>query len=191
MLLKRERLPPGQSEVDELPVLHAGGVPDISKEKWSLRVYGEVENPVKYSYADLLKLPKTEIVVDIHCVTKWSKLGTRWGGVKFTELFKVVKPTSRAYFAVFKSEGGWSTSLPVRDIEDEDVIIAYEYEGRDLELVHGGPVRMVVPKKYFYKSAKWLREIKFAENDELGFWERSGYSDTADPWTEDRFALSS
>ncbi|MFQ6134929.1 MAG: molybdopterin-dependent oxidoreductase [Nitrososphaerales archaeon] len=185
--MKRVRLPPGQYTVDKLPVLHAGGVPAISNETWSLEVYGEVENSVRYSYGDLLKLPKTEIVTDIHCITKWSKLGARWGGVRSTDIFKVVKPTSRAHFAVFESEGDWSTSLPVKDLEDEDALIACEYEGRDLEIIHGGPVRTVVPKKYFYKSAKWLRGIKLTEHDELGFWERRGYSNTADPWTGDRF----
>lgn len=169
-------------------MLHAGGVPDISKAKWSLEVYGEVENPVRYSYGDLLMLPKSEVVGDVHCVTGWSKLGARWGGVRFTDLFKAVKPTSKARFAVFECEGGWSTSLPVGDLVDEDAIIAYEYDGRDLEVIHGGPVRTVISKKYFYKSAKWLRGIRFAEEDELGFWEKRGYSNTADPWSEDRYA---
>jgi DMSO/TMAO reductase YedYZ molybdopterin-dependent catalytic subunit len=186
--LKPTRLPPGQYEVDELPVLHAGGVPHISKEIWSLEVDGKVKNHVKYKFEDLLKLPKTNIEVDIHCVTSWSMFRVKWGGVSFIDMFKIVKPTPKARFVIFGCEEGWTTSLPLKDLEDKDALIAYELEAEDLDILHGGPVRTVVPKKYFYKSAKWLKKMKFTEYDELGFWETRGYSNTADPWIEDRYA---
>jgi len=188
-LLSNKTLPPGQHETKQFPILHAGEVPRIPKEHWSLKVYGLVENPTEYSYEHLLNMPKTEIVADIHCVTGWSKFETNWLGVKLTDVFKDVKFLSNAKFLVFESEGGWTTSLPI-EVIDERSIVAYRYDGKEIESAHGGPVRTVIPSKYFYKSAKWIKRIKFIERDEIGFWEMRGYSNTADPLKDDRYSSS-
>lgn len=188
MLIKKI-LPPGQHETKQFPILHAGEVPIISKRDWSLDANGLVQNPTEYNYEGLLNMPMTEIVADIHCVTGWSKFETRWLGVKLADIFKNVRPLSNANFVVFESEGDWSTSLPIEEL-NENSIVAYRYDGKEIESVHGGPVRTVIPSKYFYKSAKWIKRIRFTEQDELGFWERRGYSNTADPLTNDRYSSS-
>ena len=184
----KKKLPPGQIVTSGWPVLHAGTVPDVSKESWELKVHGEVENPITLTYADLLQMKRTVQTNDIHCVTTWSKFDMRWEGVRFKDLMEVVRPTDRANYAVFECEQGFTTSLPMEVVMDDDVLVAFRSQDRDLESVHGGPVRMLVPKRYFYKSAKWLRGIKLVERDEPGFWEIRGYSNTADPWNEERYA---
>jgi len=183
-----ERIPPGQVTTRGWPVLHAGTVPSISKQTWDLKVHGEVENPLKLTYDDLLKLKRTVQNNDIHCVTTWSKLDMEWEGVRFKDLMEIARPTERARFAVFECEQGFTTNLPLDPLLDNDVMVAFRVDGKDLETVHGGPVRMLVPKRYFYKSAKWLRGIKLVEHDEPGFWEVRGYSNTANPWKEERYA---
>jgi len=185
---RTKRVPPGQVVSNGWPILHAGTVPEVTKATWDLRVYGEVERPINLTYDDLLQLVRTVQTNDIHCVTTWSKLNMQWEGVRFKDLMEVVKPTERAHYAVFECEQGFTTSLPMEVLLDDDVLLAFRAEGRDLENVHGGPVRMLVPKRYFYKSAKWLRGIKLVEKDEPGFWEIRGYSNTADPWNEERYA---
>lgn len=182
-------MPPGQVVTTKFPVLHAGSVPNLSRDTWSLTVHGEVRSPATFTYEQFLQLPKTTLTCDIHCVTSWSKLDTCWEGVKFKDLMAIVQPIARANFGVFECEQGFTTSLPMNDLMDEDVLLAYRYDGRDLELEHGGPVRALVPKKYFYKSAKWVRGIKLVEEDEPGFWEVRGYSNTADPWLNDRYSI--
>jgi DMSO/TMAO reductase YedYZ molybdopterin-dependent catalytic subunit len=184
----KSKVPPGQVVTKGWPVLHAGTVPPISKETWDLGVHGEVENPLKLRYEDLLKLRRTVQKNDIHCVTTWSRLDMEWEGVQFKDLMEMAKPTERAHFAVFECEQGFTTSLPLDALYDNDVLVAFRADGKDLETVHGGPVRMLVPKRYFYKSAKWLRGIKLVEHDEPGFWEIRGYSNTANPWNEERYA---
>lgn len=186
--MSKQRLPPGQHLTEKFPVLHAGRVPNITRDTWSLEIYGEVEHAVTFNYHEFTALKSTRIIADIHCVTTWSKFDTIWEGVRFKDLAELVRPTARARFVKFECEGGWTTSLPLSDLMDEDVLLAYRYDDRDLSIEHGGPVRGLVPKKYFYKSAKWIRKLKFMEKDELGFWERSGYSNTADPWLEDRYS---
>ena len=188
-LLNKKILPPGQHETKQFPILHAGEVPRISRENWSLNVSGLVANPTEYSYEHLLNMPKTEIVADIHCVTGWSKLETKWSGVKLTDILKDVRPLSNVKFVIFESEGDWSTSLPI-EVLDDISILAYLYDGKEIESAHGGPVRTVIPSKYFYKSAKWIKRIKFIERDEIGFWEMRGYSNTADPLKDDRYSSS-
>ncbi len=184
----RSRVPPGQVVTQGYPILHAGSVPGLSKENWSIRIYGEVEIELNYNYEELLKLKHSIQTNDIHCVTSWSKLDTLWEGIKFTDLMALAKPTEKAHFAVFECEQGFTTNLSLQIVMDDDVLLAFKFGGKDLEAVHGGPVRMLVPKRYFYKSAKWVRGIRITENDEPGFWELRGYSNTADPWNEERYA---
>jgi DMSO/TMAO reductase YedYZ molybdopterin-dependent catalytic subunit len=183
------RLPPGQVITKGWPVLHAGTIPsNLTKSNWSLTIHGEVRNPIRLTYEDLLKLPRKVIKCDIHCVTSWSRLDTLWEGVSFKDLMDLSLPTEKAKFAIFECEQGFTTNLPLSVLYDDDVLVAYRADGKDLELEHGGPVRMLVPKRYFYKSAKWLRGIKLTEEDEPGFWEVRGYSNSADPWKEERYA---
>lgn len=184
----RSRVPPGQVVTQGYPVLQAGSVPNLSKENWNLKIYGEVENELNFNYEDLLNLNRTIQTNDIHCVTSWSKLDTVWEGIKFSDLMALAKPTEKAHFAVFECEQGFSTNLPLEVVMDDDVMLVFKFGGKDLEVVHGGPVRMLVPKRYFYKSAKWVRAIKITEHDEPGFWEIRGYSNTADPWNQERYA---
>ncbi len=184
----RSRVPPGQVVTQGYPILHAGSVPNLSKENWSIRIYGEVVNELNFDYEKLLQLRHTIQTNDIHCVTSWSKLDTIWEGIKFTDLMALAKPTEKAHFAVFESEQGFTTNLPLQIVMEDDVLLAFKFGGKDLEVVHGGPVRMLVPKRYFYKSAKWVRGIRITEQDEPGFWEVRGYSNTADPWKEERYA---
>lgn len=168
--------------------MHAGSVPLVSKEFWRLRVHGEVENELNLSYRQILELKKTEQTCDIHCVTSWSKFDVKWQGVRFRDLMELAKPSLKARFAIFECEHGFTTNLPLEVLYDDDVMIAYRTQGMDLPPEHGGPVRMLVPKKYFYKSAKWLKGIKLTELDEPGFWEIRGYSNSADPWKQERYA---
>lgn len=170
-------------------MLNAGSVPEIRKEDWSLKVHGEVSNPISLSYNNLLAIDHTIQTCDIHCVTSWSKLDTIWEGIKFKDLMKIAKPTEKAKFVVFECEQGFTTNVPFEIADDDDVLVAFKFGGRDLPAEHGGPVRMLVPKRYFYKSAKWLRGIKISEFDEPGFWEIRGYSNSADPWKQERYAF--
>ena len=182
------RIPPGQVVTRGWPVLHAGSVPiGLTAQNWSLTVSGEVEVPSTLSFADLLGLPQAEVTADIHCVTSWTKLGTRWRGVPFTALAERVRPTARARVVVMQCEQGFTTSLPREALEDDGVLLAHSFDGQPLPAEHGGPVRLLVPKRYFYKSAKWLRGLRFVEADEPGFWEVRGYSNVADPWMETRY----
>jgi len=150
-------------------------------------VEGLVENPVHLSYDEFLRLPKVERVSDFHCVTGWSRLDNRWRGVAFKTIADLVKPLKEARYVTVVCEGDYSTSLLIEELLEPDVLFAYGFEGKPLEPVHGGPLRLVVPKKYAYKSAKWVRKLRFMKDQELGYWEKRGYSNTADPWKEDRY----
>ncbi len=183
-----ERLPPNQHLTDDFPILHFGKVPEFDRKKWDFRVEGLVEEPVRLGYDELLSLEKSVVVSDFHCVTGWSKFDLEWEGVSFIHLAELVEPKRNARFATIEAEGGYTTSLPLIDLMEPDVIFAYNLEGKPLEPVHGGPLRLVVPKKYAYKSAKWVRRIVFTEEQELGFWEQRGYSNGADPWKEERYS---
>jgi len=184
----RPPVPPGQVVTHGWPILHAGSVPyDLTTANWTLFVHGEVAQPQTLSFAQLLELPQRDEIVDIHCVTSWTKLGTHWRGVPFTEIVQRVEPDPAARFVVMECEQGFTTSLPLAALTDEDVLLVHTYDGQPLAPEHGGPVRMLVPKRYFYKSAKWLRGLKFVTDDEPGFWEVRGYSNIADPWRETRY----
>ncbi len=184
----KNRLPPGQILTTGWPVLHAGTVPFMMEDSWSLKVHGEVKNELTLSYAQLLDLKKTEQVCDIHCVTSWSKFDVKWEGVRFRDLMEQAQPTEKAHFAIFECAQGFTTNLPLDALYDDDVLVAYRAQGADLPAEHGGPVRMLVPKRYFYKSAKWLMGIRLTEFDVPGFWEIRGYSNSADPWKQERYA---
>jgi len=184
------KLPPGQSEVQALQVLHVGAVPGIRLDDWSFEVDGEVENPVTLDWNQFTQLPKTISVSEFDCVTGWTKLENRWEGVRFGEIVKLARPTVKAKYATIECYGNpvYTTSLPLEDLLRDDVLFAYGLDGKQLAPEYGGPLRLVVPQKYAYKSAKWVRRVRFTETQELGYWESRGYSNTADPSTNDRYA---
>jgi len=184
----RERIPPGQVVTTKLPVLHYGAVPSVDIANWDFQVFGLVREPLRFTYNDILAMPRERVVADVHCVTGWSKLDTEWEGVKFREFMRGVQPLPEARFVEVRAEAGFTTSLPLEVLMDDDVIMAYIYDGAPLTPEHGAPLRLVVPKKYFWKSAKWIRGFEFMAHDRLGFWERNGYNNHADPWLEERYA---
>jgi DMSO/TMAO reductase YedYZ molybdopterin-dependent catalytic subunit len=182
------RLPPGQHVTSGFPVLDLGIRPDISLEKWRLDVSGLVENPKTFTWEEFNALPRFEEVSDFHCVTTWSKFDCHWRGVAFFTLVDVVKQKSETKHILFTSYDGYSTSVRLEDCMDDDVLIATQFDGQPIPREHGGPARVIIPKLYAWKGAKFVRSIEFASEDLLGFWELRGYSNTADPWTEDRFS---
>jgi DMSO/TMAO reductase YedYZ molybdopterin-dependent catalytic subunit len=183
------RLPPGQYLTDKWPVLHAGAVPDTDLATWDFRVFGEVESPVTLTWDDLDALPKTENVQDIHCVTRWSRFDARFSGVHWREVAKLVRPKRSARFVVAHAEQGFTSNVPLEFLEDEFALLATQADGEPLTPEHGWPLRLVIPGKYFWKSAKWLRAIELRATDEPGFWERYGYHNDADPWREERYGF--
>jgi DMSO/TMAO reductase YedYZ molybdopterin-dependent catalytic subunit len=183
----RNRLPPGQHEVKNWPVLDLGIQPDIPLDKWSLNIEGWVEKPVLLEWPEFMALPQVEKVNDFHCVTTWSRYDNHWKGVEFKTICDLVKPKSKVTHVYFTGYDGYSTNLPF-DFALDDALLVHHWEGKTLEREHGGPVRVVVSKVYAWKGAKWVKDIVFLPHDRLGFWEVRGYSNTADPWTEDRFA---
>lgn len=184
----KERVPPGQHLVPNFPVLHYGGVPRFDPARWDLRVYGLVADPLTLTWAEFQKLPTQRQVCDIHCVTTWSKLDTVWEGVPFKHIAELAQPKPEARFVIARCEHNFTTSLPLEVMLADDVLLATRYADQPLTAEHGGPLRTLVPSKYFWKSAKWLRALEFVVEDELGFWERAGYNNTADPWKEERYA---
>jgi DMSO/TMAO reductase YedYZ molybdopterin-dependent catalytic subunit len=183
------RLPPGQSLTQKFPVLHYGPTPryrDLSQ--WDLRVFGLVKEEKTFSLEDILAMPKTQVTVDIHCVTRWSKFDTPWEGVLFCDFLKYVELEPEAKYVIAHCEYGFAANLPLEVMLNDDVLLAYHYDGRPLEPDHGYPLRTLVPKKYFWKSAKWLRDLEFRADDKPGFWEQAGYHNEADPWLEQRFS---
>jgi DMSO/TMAO reductase YedYZ molybdopterin-dependent catalytic subunit len=183
------RLPPGQYLTEKWPVLHAGSVPDTDLAAWDLRVFGEVENPITLSWDELNALPKAENVQDIHCVTRWSRFDARFGGVHWRELAKLVRPKPSARFVVAHAEQSFTSNVPLEFLDDDNALLATEADGEPLTPEHGWPLRLVIPGKYFWKSAKWLRAIELRATDEPGFWERYGYHNDADPWREERYGF--
>jgi DMSO/TMAO reductase YedYZ molybdopterin-dependent catalytic subunit len=184
----RNRLPPGQREVKNWPVLDLGVQPDVKPENWRLQVLGLVENPVALTLPQFLALPQVESVSDIHCVTAWSRFDNRWRGVASRTLLEMVKPKPAARHIVFHSYDGYTTNVRLEMFADDDVLLAHSWEGKPLACEHGGPVRVVIPKWYFWKSAKWVTRIVFHAADHPGFWETRGYHNEADPWKEERYS---
>jgi DMSO/TMAO reductase YedYZ molybdopterin-dependent catalytic subunit len=184
----RSNIPSGQHEITQLQVLHVGGIPKFDLATWTYEVFGLVNKPFVLTWPEFRNLPEIETLSDFHCVTGWSRLDNRWGGVQFKKIYETAEPNDNAHYATIICDGGYTTSLPLQELLDNDVLFAYKLDGRELEPRFGGPLRIVVPKKYAYKSAKWVRKVKFTEQQELGYWELRGYSNTADPWTEDRYS---
>lgn len=183
-----ERVPPGQFLTEKFPVLHYGSVPVYANlDKWDFRVFGLIEEPLRLTWQELMRLPKQFQTVDLHCVTRWSKLDTSWTGVPWREFVKLVKIKPEATHVMAHSENGFTANLGLEVLDDDDTMLAYEYDGQPLTPEHGYPLRLLVPKKYFWKSAKWLRGIEFMAGDKPGFWERNGYHMDGDPWREERF----
>src|SRR5437016_1973088 len=183
------RLPPGQYITEKWPVLHAGDVPAIDVATWSLRIFGLVEEEVTLDYDQLRALPATDLTTDIHCVTRWSRFDAGFRGVHWRELAKLVRPKPAARFVVAHAEEGFTTNLPLAALEADDALIAWEADGEQLTPDHGWPLRLVVPSRYFWKSAKWLRGLELRPNDRPGFWERYGYHNDADYWKEQRYGF--
>jgi DMSO/TMAO reductase YedYZ molybdopterin-dependent catalytic subunit len=183
------RLPPGQYFTEKWPVLHAGEVPDVDAGAWTLEIGGEVEQPLSLGFDALKELPATEVTTDIHCVTRWSRFDARFKGVHWRELARLCEPKPTANFAIAHAEAGFTANVPLAALEDPNALIAYEADGEPLTPEHGGPVRLVIPTKYFWKSAKWLTGIELSSIDKPGFWERYGYHNNADFWQEERYGF--
>lgn len=184
----RPRLPPGQFAVEKIRDM--GGTPGTATiENWSLRIHGEVEKPVVLSYQELLTLDQVHITCDIHCVTGWTLLDSEWSGVRLTTIMDIVRPRRNGGFIIFEAAHGYASNLPISATLKKNVILAHSFFAEKLTQKHGAPVRVVIPDRYFYKSAKWLEGIKVSSRDESGFWERLGYSDSADPWKEERHQI--
>ena len=183
------RLPPGQYLTEKWPVLHAGTVPRTDLSAWDFRIFGEVEEPLTLTYDELQALPQTEITIDIHCVTRWSRFDTSFKGVHWRELAKLVRPKPSARFVLAHAEQGFTSNVPLAALEDDDALVAWEADGEPLEPDHGWPLRLVVQSRYFWKSAKWLRGLELLSADKPGFWERYGYHNEADYWQEERYSF--
>lgn len=181
------RLPPGQREVKNWPVLDLGIQPDVSARTWRLEVTGLVENPISWGWAEFAKATQQDFVSDIHCVTAWSRFDNRWKGVATRILLDIVRPKPEAKFVVQHAYDGYTTNVPLSYFADDDVLLAHEWEGKPITREHGGPVRLVLPKLYFWKSTKWLSKLEFVTADKAGFWEVRGYHMRGDPWTEERY----
>ena len=183
------RLPPGQYFTEKWPVLLAGEVPDVDIATWTLELSGEVEQPTTLSFDQLLELPATEVTSDIHCVTRWSRFDAKFKGVHWRELANLCHPKPSAHFVVAHAEHGFTANVPLEALEDENALIVYEADGAPLTPDHGYPVRLFIPTKYFWKSAKWLTGIELSSVDKPGFWERYGYNNNADFWQEQRYSF--
>lgn len=182
------RLPPGQVLTEKWPVLHYGSVPTVDLAHWDLQVDGLVEQPQRWTWTQFEQLPRVQVRSDIHCVTRWSRYDNLWEGVSMRELLSGagVKPECR--FAIVHAEQGFTTNLPIAELLHDDVLLADRHSGQPLTPEHGWPLRLVVPRRYFWKSAKWVRRIELVGRDAPGFWERNGYHNDADPWREERFS---
>jgi DMSO/TMAO reductase YedYZ molybdopterin-dependent catalytic subunit len=183
------RLPPGQYLTEKWPVLHAGSVPHTDLATWDFKVWGEVDEPLTLTWDELAALPTVEVTQDIHCVTRWSRFDAGFTGVHWRTLAEVCRPKPTANFAIAHAEHGFTANVPLAALEDEHALVAYDADGEPLTPEHGWPVRLVVPSKYFWKSAKWLTGIELSSIDKPGFWERYGYHNDADFWQEQRYGF--
>ncbi len=181
------RLPPGQYLTERFPVLHVGDVPSYAPGEWNLTITGLVDRPFTIGLDELQTMPSVELTVDIHCVTKWSKFDTHWTGVRVRDLLERAGVKPEATHVLEHAEYGYTTNLPLADITTDEAIVAYAFGGEPIEEIHGGPVRIVVPHLYFWKSAKWVRTLELKDADQAGFWERNGYHMYGDPFREQRF----
>ncbi len=185
---KKDRIPPGQYvETDHWPVLHDGTVPDVDLKDWRFRIFGLVEKEVELSYEEFMELPRVEVLSDIHCVTGWSVLDNIWEGIPSVALRDIVSIKDDARFVMIHAEGNFTTNIPIDDFFQEDVLFAYKRNGSYLSREHGFPLRLIVPRLYFWKSAKWVRGVEFMKQDRPGYWEMRGYHMHGDPWLEERY----
>lgn len=182
-----DRLPPGQRLVETWPILDLGVQPDIAKDEWAFTIDGLVENPTRWTWDDFLAQPQVSVQSDIHCVTGWSRYDNTWTGVHVAHLLDMCRPEKEAMHCLIYAFDGYTTNIRLDRLSDSDVLLAHSWEGEYLTKEHGGPVRAVVPKWYFWKSAKWIRRIEFIAADETGFWEDRGYHNEGDPWKEQRY----
>ncbi len=183
-----KRIPPGQYLTSEFPVLSAGPTPAVDLARWTFTIEGLVNQPVSWSWDEFMKLPSQDFVVDISCVTKWTHLDMKWHGVSVDTLLEHVELDRRAAFVLAYSYGGYTTNLPLADFFNGQAFIAYRYDDKPLAPEHGGPARLVVPRLYFWKSAKWVAGLRFLEKETRGFWEKAGYNNHGDPWKEERYS---
>ena len=187
--LRDRRVPPGQSRTRKWPVLDASGPPEIEIERWRFRIGGLVESRLEWNWEEFQVLPRVKVFADFHCVTRWSRLGNVWEGVPTRELVRLAggaKPEAR-YALVAGYDSGWTTNMPLDDFLAEDALVAILHDGEPIPPEHGGPARLVIPRLYAWKSAKWVAAVELLERDIAGFWERNGYHMRGDPWTEERF----
>jgi DMSO/TMAO reductase YedYZ molybdopterin-dependent catalytic subunit len=182
------RIPPGQYITRDFPVLSAGPTPHTPLERWTFTIEGLVKQPISWTWQEFMALPAREWTVDISCVTKWTKLDMHWRGVSVDTLLEGVELDEKAAFVIAYCDGGYTTNLPLPDLLNGQGFVAYEYDGAPLVPEHGGPARLVVPARYFWKSAKWIRGLRLQENDEPGFWESFGYHNRGDQWREERYS---
>lgn len=183
------RLPPGQSRTRKWPVLDAGGPPRIDLARWRFKIAGLVAEPMEWTWEEFQSLPRTRVFADFHCVTRWSRLGNLWEGVATRELVERAggARTEARYALIHAYDSGWTTNMPLEDFLAEDALVALTHDGEPLSLEHGGPARLIVPRLYAWKSAKWIRRVELLESDRAGFWEMNGYHMRGDPWEEERF----
>jgi DMSO/TMAO reductase YedYZ molybdopterin-dependent catalytic subunit len=184
---RANRVPPGQILTEKFPVLHHGEVPKIDVSKWTFRIWGLVEKERKLSYEEFLSLPRVTVLSDVHCVTGWSKLDNTWEGVSTQVVKGLVKILSEAKFVIVHCHSGFTTNLTLDDFFESDVLFAVKHSGEPLTPEHGFPLRLVVPRLYFWKSAKWVEGLEFTAKDRRGFWESRGYHNHGDPWKEERY----
>jgi DMSO/TMAO reductase YedYZ molybdopterin-dependent catalytic subunit len=187
-MLRQNRIPPGQRETNKWPVLHYGSVPNIDITKWKFRIFGLVDKEVELSYSEFNALPPVKVYSDIHCVTRWSKLDNLWEGVGTSTLRDLTNIDPQAGFAIIHAAGNFTTNLSLDDFFQPDVLLALRYNSEALTPEHGYPVRLVVPRLYFWKSAKWVTGVEFTTEDRPGFWESNGYHYHGDPWKEERYS---
>lgn len=187
---REKRIPPGQSRTRKWPVLHYGSVPSVDLTTWRLEIDGLVERPLQFTWEEYQALPRIKVFSDFHCVTRWSRLGNLWEGVSIHEIVKRagVQPAAK-YVVATGYDCGWTTNLPLHDFMQPDVLLADTHDGDPINADHGGPVRLMVPLLYAWKSAKWLKKLTFAAEDRPGYWERAGYHNHGDPWTEERYGF--
>jgi DMSO/TMAO reductase YedYZ molybdopterin-dependent catalytic subunit len=182
-----DRLPAGQYLTKKWPVLSYENTPKQLPPDWKLKITGLVENPFELTWEEFLALPHTTLTSDFHCVTTWSRYDNTWEGIHIRAILQKAKPLPAAKFVLAHSWTGYTTNLPIENLDDDDVMIVFKHDGEDLAAEHGGPVRLIVPKLYAYKSAKWLDGLEFLERDHPGFWEQRGYHNRANPWNEERY----
>jgi DMSO/TMAO reductase YedYZ molybdopterin-dependent catalytic subunit len=185
---REPRLPPNQIETDKWPVLQYGTVPHVTLDHWDFQVVGKVDRPLRFTWEEFQALPRVRVRSDIHCVTRWSRFDNLWEGVAVTEVLRRAGVRPEAHFVVARAEQGFTTNLPLTELENDDVLLADKHDGVPLTPEHGWPLRLVVPRRYFWKSAKWIRALEVVERDQPGFWEQNGYHNDADPWNEERFS---